>query len=524
MKRSEIAKIDPQRISDPRAADALHRIVELARVDPEKLESAEHSEIVAAWQARRALRLAVLKHQIVDLQRVDLLATEVLGYQAKPFHVKMMQFQLLHRDNLQLVFRGAGKSVTCTITKIIWYLAVWRQARIVLASKKHENATKFLSAVRHHLTGNELLIELFGHFKDPDPRSTLTWNEGAIRVLGSDMTKAEQSVTCVGVDGSVAGGHFDVEFSDDIVDNKNTQTKAMRDKTRDWYYSVLDPCMEPSEPGLPYRGDRNRLGTRYHPDDLYGHWIEMNAEEERAGKPPLMAINVIPALDDQGRSPWPEKWHPDKLMARRRKYGQLIFGAQYQCNTDAMKGSIIQYDDCQPIEAHEVQALRDAGKLEIYMGIDLAISEKQEADKFALVVIGVDSAKNVYVFHHYSARITFKKQQEKIVAAWKDFGVSRIAIEKNGFQGAQIGDLRRQYPDIPIRPIQQAVDKQIRANKLSAIFEARKVFFVRGMDIVIEQCVMMPNSPHDDSFDALELAVTASKSRVRKEREEPGVL
>lgn len=499
-------------------------IAELQGLDPEKLAQAERSELFRFYEQRRALRLAVLKDKIVHQHRIDLLATEVLGYKVQPFHLKMMQFQFLHRDNLQLCFRGAGKSVTCTITKAIWYMCVNRDLRLLIASKKHKNATKFLVDIKQHLEGNKLLVEMFGDFKDPNPRTTLKWNEDEIVCLGRTKAQKESSITCVGVDGSLAGGHFDVEFSDDIVDNKNSQTLEMRDKIENWYNSILDPCMEPADDEVPYRGDRNRLGTRYHFDDLYGRWIAKLEEDRLSGHANTMHVNIIPALDDEGRSPWPEKWSPHELMARRRKYGVIIFSAQYQCNADAMKGEIFQMDNCQQLPPSKIAGLWEAGELRTFMGVDLAISESDSADKFAIVVLGMDKLKNYYVLEHFQGHLRFKAQTNKIVDLWRKWKCERIAIEKNGYQGGQISALKDDYPGIPIRGIAQHKDKVTRAHKLSAVFEQNRMFFpAAGAELLIEQIVLFPSYRYDDLFDALDMAVAASKHKERKERRDPTV-
>lgn len=496
----------------------------LKRIDPDKLAEADRRELWKFYEAKRSLRLAVLRHKIIKEHAIDVLAKEVLGYKVQPFHLAMMQFQFLHRDNLQLCFRGAGKSVTCTITKAIWYLLNNRDLRLLIASKKHKNATKFLVDIKNHLESNRLLIELFGQFKDPNPKTNLKWNEDEIIVLGRTKAQKESSITCVGVDGSLAGGHFDVEFSDDIVDNKNSQTLEMRDKIESWYNSILDPCMEPADKEVPFRGDRNRLGTRYHYDDLYGRWIARIQEDKLNGHGNTMHVNIIPALDDDGRSPWPEKWAPSELMARRRKYGIIIFNSQYQCNTDAMKGAIIQIDDCQEIAPSKVMEMWNAGELRAFMGVDLAISEKETADKFAIVVLGMDAMKRYYVLEHFSSQLRFIAQTKKIVELWKKWDVERIGIEKNGYQGAQLQALKDAYPDIPLRAIQQDKDKVTRAHRLSAVFEQKRVFFTMpGNELLIEQIVLFPGYRYDDSFDAFDMAVSASKHKERKQRRDPAI-
>lgn len=523
---SSAAQANPAHANDSRTADAIRELQHFAQIDPEKLAVAERTELIKFWAIRRQLRLAALKTQIVDHRRVDLLASEVLGYEVKPFHRRIIQFQFQHRNNLQLAFRGAGKSTVGTIAKGVFYLCVNRSLRLVIASKKYGNAQGFLKTIAAHLMTNEMLIEMFGHFKDPNPKSKLTWNEDEIVVVGREQVFREASISCAGADTATASKHFDVEFSDDIVDNTNSTTKEMRDKVETWYNSILDPCMEPPDDQVPYRGDRNRLGTRYHHDDLYARWMAKNEEERQIGVEPSIAVNVIPALDEDFRSPWPEKWPPEEFLRRRRRYGKIIFDAQYQCNTEGMKGTIIQIDDCQPISQAELATLIASRKLRYFMGVDLAISDKQTADRFALVVIGMDEARRYYVVAHYRGRIRFVEQTRKIIEMWQKWKVERIAIEANGYQGAQLEMLKREHPTIPLRRIVQKTgdDKTSRCMRLSAVFEDKRVFFPSGCDLLIDELVRMPNVAHDDSFDAFDLAVAASNKRERRARVEPGIM
>ena len=49
--------------------------------------------------------------------------------------------------------------------------------------------------------------------------------------------------------------------------------------------------------------------------------------------------------------------------------------------------------------------------------------------------------------------------------------------------------------------------------------------FKKGIqNSIIEQLVLFPSAPHDDLFDALDLAVKASKLRKKRRSEEPGLI
>jgi predicted phage terminase large subunit-like protein len=472
----------------------------------------ERSEIIGLYEHYRGMGNEWLRRQIIDNRRIDILAEAILGYTVQPFHRRMLQFQFHHPDNLQLVFRGAGKSTMCTITKCIWYLLADPNLRIVIASKTAANAEGFLKEVKTHFETNERLAEVFGPYYDA--RKVNKWDNREIEVLPRTEVHKEASVTCVGFEGTIVSKHYDVEFSDDLVDEDNARTLYMRDKLRTWYYKTLDPTIEPRSSSSPYVGDRHRLGTRYHYDDLYGYWIKNELKSHH---------QIIPALNDAGQSPWPEKWPPEEFARRRAKAGLIIFNSQYQCDTEAMKGEVFQYDDCQTIEPTELPA-----KLKVYIGVDLAISLKESADHFAIVVIGKDKSGNVYVLDYWEGQLRFSKQTAKILEYIDRYKPERVGIETNQYQKAQAEILEEADSDVGsiLVKLQTDKDKVSRAWKLTPMFENKRVFFVKNRsEPVRDQLVLFPGYRYKDLFDAFDNAVRVSKNRRRRaRRSEPGVM
>jgi phage terminase large subunit-like protein len=484
-------------------------VVPLIGEGSKALETAERSQLIQYYDHCKAMGTEWLKRQIIDNDRIDILAMSVLGYSVEPFHLLMIQYQFLHRESLQLAFRGAGKSTVCTISKTIHYLLKNPNLRILLASKTSSNAEAFLKEIKAHFESNNRLAELFGPYFDAN--RVTKWDNREIEVLPRTVRTKEASVTCVGVEGTVVGKHYDVIISDDLVDEENTRTKYMRDKTRQWYYQTLDPTLEPPSAEVPHRGEHHRVGTRYHYDDLYGHLI---ANELKAHH------NIVPALSEEGKSPWPTKYPPKWFQAKKQKSGIIIFNCQYMCNADSMKGEIFQYDDCQIINDDDVPE-----GLRIYMGIDLAISEKDSADHFSIVVIGQDTTGRNYVLDWYDGQLRFNQQTAKIKEFYTKWDPIRAAIETNAYQDAQYQNLKDDDKDIRLRPVIQDKDKIARAWKLSAIFEDKRMFFKKNQGLLIEQLVLFPNYRYKDLFDALDLAIGASKAKKQKKaRREPGVI
>jgi predicted phage terminase large subunit-like protein len=475
-----------------------------------RLDGAERSELVGLYDHYRSMSNEWLRRQIIENRRIDILAGTILGYDVLPFHRRMLQYQFQVPDNLVLAFRGSGKSTLCTVVKSIWYLLVDPNLRLVFASKTAANSEGFLKEVKGHFENCERLAEVFGPYYDP--RKVNKWDNREIEVLPRTSTAREGSITCVGFEQTVVSRHYDVEFSDDLVDEDNARTLYMRDKLTTWYYKTLDPTIEPRASDVPFRGDRHRLGTRYHFDDQYGRWIKGELADRHL---------IIPALSESGQSPWPEKWAPEELDRRRKKAGLIIFNSQYQCDTEAMKGEVFQYDHCQQIAADDVPS-----KLKKYIGVDLAISEKEKADHFAIVVIGRDKVGNIYVLDYYDGQLRFKAQTEKIVSFIKRHKPERVGIESVQYQAAQADEVKDEVDEsVKIVKLMTSEDKMTRAWKLTPLFEDKRVFFVENRSgPVRDQLVLFPGYRYKDLFDAFDNAVRVSKHRRKRARQEPGVM
>lgn len=476
-----------------------------------KLDQAERSELSEHLDRYRKVTDEWLRRQILDNNRIDILCTEFLGMEIKPFHRKLQQFQFLHPHTLQLVFRGAGKTTTCTIAKAIHYLLKDPNLRILIVSRAQMKAESFLREIKSHFESNVRLAEVFGEYYDP--RKVNKWDNKEIDVLPRTKFTKESNISTVSVEGSLVGKHFDIILSDDLVEESSVLTQHMRDKTQSWYYQTLDPTLEPPDPEVPHRGEHHIVGTRYHFADHYGHLIENELKN---------AHQIIPALNEKGQSPWPEKFSPKFLNQKRKRAGIIIFGCQFLCNAEAMKGEIFQFDDCQVIEDRDIPS-----DLRIFMGVDLAISEDEKADHFAIVVIGKDAAGNIYILDFLDTQMRFNSQTRKIGSYYKKYDPIRIGVENNAYQAAQCDNLRETYEGIRVKGIKTDKDKITRAWKLSALFEDKKIFFRKSgnVHLFIEQLVLFPSYRYDDLFDALELAVRVSKMKKRRKRShEPGVL
>ena len=478
------------------------------------LANAGREELLDTYKRYRSIYNELLRRAIIEHDRIDLLATEILGYELQPFHLAMLLFQFQHSQSLQLSYRGCGKTKMCTITKAIHYLLKNPNLRILIVSKTAGNAKKFLAEIKMHFESNERLIEVFGPYYDPT--KVTKWDETEIRVLPRTSSEAQPSIIVSGaVDTAVASQHVDVILSDDLVEEDGARTKHMRDKLRTWFYQTLDPCLEAPDPKVPHRGEHHVIGTRYHFDDLYGHLIENELAEHH---------QIIPAEDENGNSPWPERHPPEWFEAKKKRYGVIIYRAQYLCDTEAMKGEVFSYDDCQLIEDSQIP-----DDLKIFQGNDLAVSEKAKRDnaQYANVTIGEDKAGNIYVLDYHLAHLSFPKQIKIGLEMYDQHDPIRAGVESNAYQKAFYQQVKHLDKDRRFIPIHTDKDKMTRALKLTPLFEGKRVFFRKNMETLIDQFVLFPGYRYRDGLDAFDLANRARKMRrkKRKVREtEPGLI
>jgi predicted phage terminase large subunit-like protein len=491
-------------------------------VAPPVAPATARHEIVRKIETLQEIRRQWLRRQILEYDRIDLLCTEVLGYKVAPHHLRMMQHQHRHpQGNLCLCWRGAGKTTVRTVARCIFLLLKDPNRRILLASKSGGNAQTMLREVRQQFE-SQRFRDVFGDWQGGK------WDDTEITVSRRTAVWREASVTAVGIEGSVVSKHFDVILGDDLVDEEYARTAHMRAKVHTWFYKSLLPTLVPG-------GELSVSGTRYHHQDLHGHFAANDFKASTLVIPALVQDQTAPL---GWRSNWPDLWPVETLLDYRGRMGSINFDSQYQCDTTKMVGGgVFDVDHCLDVSYDAIPA-----NLPRYLGSDLAISQKASADLFVVVVIAYDMATDtVYVLDHFSGRCTFVQQQQIICELADMHHIARGGVEAQQYQEAQVQELRRKRPDLPIVPIRVKHDKHTRAWRLTPRFEAGRVRFRKGLpppgkdgrhpymaatlDKLIEGLVLFPNGEHDDDMDGLDHAIRVATMRtVRSDRSEPGLL
>jgi len=481
-----------------------------------------------------ATRRKFLREQILKHGRIDLLMTEVLDYEVKDFHLMMWY----HRKNkclrignqkwhLTLAPRGSGKTTILTISSIVLDILQNPNIRVLIASKTDKNSVDMLSEIKKKLE-SEKLVTLFGKQVGD------IWNDGEIDVKARTSTFKEKTVSTVGVGSALASRHFDKIYTDDLVDEFNSTTDTQREKVVTWFDKVLDPTLMPD-------GELSMLGTRYHFADLYGQKLDkIFVVKDKKGKIIRRHFIRIPSLikrrmpyggwpnkskkADKLISFWPEIMSVKFLLHKRRNTGSIVFNSQMQNDVEGMKGKIFKYDWFKWYRPDDV-SIND---LWIFSGVDLAISKKDDADKFAHATIGVHpKTKNIYILDYFNRVVHYTFQKKIIKDRFDRFDPIRVGIESNGYQKSLLEDMQVDDKLSSIRavPVFTDTDKTVRAWKLSAYFERGQVFLQEGMYELQEHLMKMPDGRYKDLFDAVDIAISTAFNKNKRVREtEPGVI
>lgn len=467
----------------------------------------------------------IQRTKILKEGRLDLLA-QVIGFQVTPFHQFLIDKLQEDRQRgqawrLWLAARGFGKSTILTITDCIHQYLLDPNIRIMIGSRTKDQAAGILNGIKGRLKV-EHFMDLFGDLQGEK------WGEREVTLNTRKIDFPEPTFYAAGADGAVASKHFDMIKADDLMDEKNARTEGERQKVHTFVYKTMVPTlMITRENGKP--GEFDAVGTRYHPEDIYNHFMHNDPEFKKG-------IHVVPSLvndegdpDPEGTSTCPEFAPTTKLQNRRISMGPAHYDSQMQQSTKRMQGEIFHGQHFRYYEG-DPKELANRLNLKIWSACDLAIGENTKGDKYADVTIGTDpETANIYVLDKYNKHVPYTTQIQRADYIFETWDPLRFGIESNAFQKGRLGAVYRELGTaIGDRcvPVLTHKDKITRAWKLQAMYENGRIFHRRNLDADLEdQLIEFPNGKFDDLFDALELAIMLGifVGARKRRKSEPGL-
>lgn len=217
----------------------------------------------------------------------------------------------------------------------------------------------------------------------------------------------------------------------------------------------------------------------------------------------------IPVLTPDGQSAWPEKWPLKAIEEDRHGYEKLgkidIWYRNKMCecispDSQRFKREYFRHYEKQP-------PLRE---LNVYTTVDLAVSQKVNADYSAIVTVGVNSSGHWFVLDVEYGRYDPTMTIDAIFSAVQKWRPLTVGIEIVAYQAALQHFLEKEMPKrgifFRIQPLRAEKKKELRIDAIQPRFAVGTVWFRSGaawLDQMEAELLAYPHGAHDDIIDAL---------------------
>ena len=469
------------------------------------------SDILASIAKDRTVRQSVTRESHLFFFLVYF--PHYVKYEVAPFQDEI--FELTQDASKKLVcivaFRGSAKSTIVTFSYTLWaILGKQNKKYVLIVCQTRAQAKQHMMNIRYELETNDLLKSDLGPFREEND------TEWASSSLVFENVGAR--ITIASLEQSIRGFKHnqyrpDLIILDDIEDLNSTKTLESRTKTFDWFSREVVPL-----------GDVDTriilVGNLLHEDSLM---MKLKTKIEKGEMDGV--FKWYPLVDDDGNCLWSGKFdRPEKIEALRRSVAnELAWQQEYLLHiisdsTRVIFPEWIQYYDTLPegIE-HDTPG--------IFIGVDLAISQKETAD-YTSIVTGVLHQKEkdlkMYILPNpVNKRMPYPETVNTIrmIAKKLPYNIEPlVVIESNGFQEV-IADMVADT-NVQVEEVKNTTDKRSRLAMTSHYIQTGVIQFPRyGAEDLITQLTGFGIEGHDDLADAFAMAVIRSLEVLQDNRD-----
>jgi len=249
-----------------------------------------------------------------------------------PYNHVVEAFKIIHAELLKGGARiiinmppRHGKSLSFTKWLPLWFLSMWPQKKVIIASYEHGVATDWSSAQRDEIQTNELIpLELDGRYTAGD-----NWK-----------TTAGGGCVAAGVGSAITGRGMHLGIIDDPVkDWKQAHSVTYQKDCVNWYKSTFNTRLEPGANVIV-------IMTRWTDKDLTGHLLTDPESNDRwiQIKLPALAEEGDPLGRKEGEALCPERFTRADLLLKKKEVGSMVFAGLYQQRPSPASGGIFKRD------------------------------------------------------------------------------------------------------------------------------------------------------------------------------------
>lgn len=276
-----------------------------------------------------------------------------------------------------------------------------------------------------------------------------------------------------------------------IIDDphKNRQeasSEVIRHGIIDWFNSTLYTR-------LSNTGTLILIQTRWHREDLAGYLLSKEPDKWHH-------IN-FPAISDDNKALWPERWPLEKLEEIRKTIGTFEFESLYQQNPVPRSGNIIKKE--------WIQTYRELPEVKSFSwSWDTAIKAGQEND-YSVGQLWAECNNGYYLVDLFRERLDYPELRKMVYALYNKHKSHEVLIEDKASGQQILQDFKRigTMPVVAMIPGRDmAASKTERMDLVSPLFEAGKVFLPQEATYlydVIDELTNFPYTKHDDICDSM---------------------
>lgn len=432
------------------------------------------------------------------------------------FHREM--WDLLCVDNKYVAIaapRGHAKSTAVTHTYGLATSLFRESPFTVLVSDTETQACQFLNDIKMELNDNTDLQVLFG------VKKFLKYTESDIIVEMDDGYQFR--ILAKGSEQSLRGLKWNgmrpkLILCDDMENDELVMNKDRRDKFFRWIYGALIPCLAPD-------GKMRVVGTVLHMDSFLEQLMPKEWDTATRSEPlktwsvnqkkMWKAVKYRAHDENFDNILWEERFPRDKLTIIRHEYYEKgipdVYSQEYLNYPLDPTKAYFKRSDFIATTQQELDDISEKKKLlTYYVGVDLAISEKERADFSVFIIAGMDSDGLIYIQDVLRERMDGREIIDTIFTYERKYRPEFIAIEKEKITKALGPFLHEEMPKRNLFPniieITPTKDLLTRARSMQGRMRAGFVRFNKKAEwypTLEAEMTSFPRSGHDDQVAAM---------------------
>ncbi len=428
--------------------------------------------------------------QLLPLAYADLACYAVAmwpGFLRAPHHEQIIaKLEAVERGDISRLMiclpPRHGKSLLGSTDFPGWYLGRHPDHHVIFATYGQELADDFGRRVRN------LLMDPLHQAIFPDCR--LSDSMAAHRFT----TTHGGAYFAVGRDGPITGRGANLLIIDDPLKNsEEASSETIRRSLHEWYTSVAYTRLMPG-------GRIVLIQTRWHEDDLAGRLLR----EQSGERWELLSMPAIAESDDafrkEGEALWSERFPRPLLEQIRAAIGDRPWASQYQQRPSAATGAVFK--------RHWWQFYRpplNGPFTRIVQSWDTAFKKGTEND-YSVCTTWCVTENGYYLLHLWRGRVEFRELKRTLALLAEHWKPSAILVEDRASGQSLIQELKSSTA-LPIIPVKVDSDKQARAQAVTPLMEAGKIFVPEPesapwVSDFVEEMACFPNGVYDDVVDS----------------------